>query len=190
MGSDNDWGVPLIKKYDGEIPDDFSSFHQIVRYHDSGVHCFIEDYYLERLWKRPEYYSTYLLRSKLFISPDFSLFTDMPLSMQLWNTYRSRYVGAYMQKLGVNVIPSIGWASDDSFDFCFLGVEQSSTVAISTVGCNNREKFTSGLNAMIGTIHPEKIVWFGERYTDIMSSISTQTIHIKNKRIEKLRNNE
>ena len=31
------------------------------------------------------------------ITPDYSLYRDMPLSMQIWNIFRSRALGSYLQ---------------------------------------------------------------------------------------------
>lgn len=50
---------------------------------------------------------------------DFSLYGDMPKSMMVWNTYRSRLISQLMQKAGIIVIPTVSWADEKTFDFCF-----------------------------------------------------------------------
>ena len=99
------------------------------------------------------------------LSPDFSLYLDYPISLQIYNTYRNRYCGAYWQSLGVNVIPTIGWRDEKSFDFCFDGVEKGSVVAVGTVGIMNnkdaKELFLKGYNEMLKRIEPSKIIIYG-----------------------------
>ena len=43
------------------------------------------------------------------ISPDCSLYRDMPLCLQIANTYMNRAVGHYLQSQGLYVIPNIRW---------------------------------------------------------------------------------
>ena len=44
------------------------------------------------------------------LSPDFSLYMDMPLPMKVWNMYQSRLISAYYQSYGIPVIPTLSWA--------------------------------------------------------------------------------
>lgn len=44
----------------------------------------------ERLWNTPNKYLAKLKKFNGVISPDFSLYRNMPLVMQMWNTYRGR----------------------------------------------------------------------------------------------------
>ena len=57
----------------------------------------------------------------------------------IWNTYRSRLIGQLMQKAGIIVIPTVSWADETTFDFCFDGLPQESTLAISTIGVRRKQ---------------------------------------------------
>lgn len=46
------------------------------------------------------------------ISPDFSLYIDMPLCLQMVNVYLNRAVGCYIQRKGVKVIPNVRWGDE------------------------------------------------------------------------------
>ena len=60
---------------------------------DACIHFYLDDYQFERVWKRPEYYIDKLQRFDSCLTPDFSLYRDMPISMMIWNVYRSRLIG-------------------------------------------------------------------------------------------------
>lgn len=64
---------------------------------DKIVHFFLDDYKFESLWKDPEPKIERLKEFRAVLSPDYSLYTEMPLAVQLFNTFRSRWCGAYFQ---------------------------------------------------------------------------------------------
>lgn len=100
----------------------------------TGIHFFIDDYQFERVWNDPKRYVEALRKFDCVLTPDFSLYTDMPRAMMIYNTYRSRLIGAAMQDAGLKVIPTVSWAKEDSFEFCFDGLPANATLAISTIG--------------------------------------------------------
>ncbi|MBP3197574.1 MAG: DUF4417 domain-containing protein, partial [Butyrivibrio sp.] len=76
------------------------------------------------------------------ISPDCSLYRDMPLVLQIANTYMNRAVGHYLQAHGIYVIPNIRWGDERSYTTCvlpekfaFTGIPKDSIVSIGTYGC-------------------------------------------------------
>ena len=85
---------------------------------------------LYRLWNNPKAYVKKLKKFRGVISPDFSLYRNMPLCMQLWNTYRNRALAVWMQDNGIEVIPNIRFNDERTYSFCFDGVEKNSTVAV------------------------------------------------------------
>jgi len=62
------------------------------------------------------------------IAPDFSLWADDPLVVQLWNVYRARWVSRFWQEAGIKVIPNMGWSDKRSYDFCFDGIPKKCPV--------------------------------------------------------------
>ena len=120
---------------------------------DCGIHFFLDDYQFERVWNRLEFYTNILKRFDCVFTPDFSLYTDMPLPLMIYNVYRSRLIGQYMQKQGIKVIPTISWADRLSYQFCFDGLPKYSTVAVSTVGVikdkNARRLWSEGFTEML-----------------------------------------
>ena len=130
-----------------------------------AVHMFVDDYQIERLWNSPESYVDKLMDFYCVFTPDFSLYLDMPIAMQIWNTYRSRLVGQIMQDYGVRVIPTVSWGAPETFEFCFDGIEQGSIVVVSTIGVKRDETamgiWRAGMNEMIKKIKPSAIWVYG-----------------------------
>lgn len=156
--------IPLIVNQDyKDAP--FISFNQCLTEKDcnKNVHFFIDDYQFERCWRNPEMYANILKKFCSVLSPDFSMWTDMPVALQLYNHYRKQYLGAYWQQRGVKVIPTINWSDESSFDFCFDGYEKKGTVAVSVLGskhCVN--SFMRGYDKMIEILEPNQILVYGD----------------------------
>lgn len=165
----NSLGIPTIKKEEF-IPDWMVPYGQRIRSSkevgQGAVHTFLDDHRFEHLWGRPIDTLTAIEKIGGALSPDFSLYTNFPIAMQIWNVYRSRWLGAYWQTKGIKVIPTISWSDERSFDFCFLGVEKGSHVAISTVGVVRRkeahEPFKKGFFQMLSVIEPSLVLCYGE----------------------------
>lgn len=50
-----------------------------------------------------EYGIPMLQQFRYVLIPDFSLYTDFPKALQIWNHYRKYWIGAYMQLYGIDV---------------------------------------------------------------------------------------
>ena len=165
--STNDfWQMPIIEN-DNFIPDDLIGFNyaKSSKEKNVGIHFYLDDYQFERLWNKPEDYIDILQEYDCILSPDFSLYMDMPMPMKIWNVYRSRQIGHYYQSLGIRVIPTISWGEKATFDFCFKGIPKNSIVSISTIGVKKDEEaykiWKDGMDAMIREIEPSTILVYG-----------------------------
>lgn len=149
------------------VPERLQGFNYVLNKpdHGAGVHFFLDDYQFERIWQRPEYYIEKLGEFDCVLTPDFSLYIDMPVAMQVWNVYRSRLIGQIMQRYGYTVIPTVSWAYSDSFSFCFDGLPEGATLAISTIGVKNNsdqmELWRDGMDAMIELLKPKRLIVYG-----------------------------
>ena len=158
--------MPVIRK-SKFIPSDLIGFNYAMnsKNKNAGIHCFIDDYQFERLWNNPDLYIETIAGYECFLSPDFSLYMDMPMAMKVWNVYRSRLIGQYYQDHGIEVIPTISWAEPETFSFCFDGIEKGSTVAVSTIGVKKDEYalkiWQYGMDEMIKIVQPANILLYG-----------------------------
>lgn len=149
------------------IPDKLIPFSKSISStdYDCFVHFYEDDVNFERIWNNPQKYLPILKRFNGVITPDFSLYRDMPLVMQQWNTYRSRAIGNWLQKSGINVITNIRWGDERSFSFCCTGAPQESIIAIGSHGCikllQERPYFIDGLEHVVKTLKPKCIIVYG-----------------------------
>ena len=131
-----------------------------------GVHFFIDDYLFQRAWHDPPRYALFLRSFPAVMTPDFSMFADYPKAVQVYNHWRKHQLGAYWQRVGMTVIPSIGWIDRDSYSWCFDGEPVGGTVAVSSVGTQKskdaRRLFLDGYNEMMARLTPSKIIFFGD----------------------------
>ena len=129
------------------------------------------------------------------IVPDFSLYLDMPMAMQIWNIYRSRVVAYALQQLGYKVIINVRWTDENSYEFCFEGIEYGSVVAVGSYGCSKEKVditlFNAGLEEMIKRIRPSVIIFYGtvkestkiilERYEQKYIAFGSDTANVMEK---------
>lgn len=110
--------------------------------------------------------------------------------MKIWNTYRSRLLGAYWESQGISVIPTVSWAEKESFDYCFDGLAKHSVLAISSVGVSSSPTATkiwqAGMDEMIERLEPTAIVWYGPDI-DYLIDTSVKIYRYANEQIKALR---
>ena len=126
----------------------------------------------ESIYKNPDDKIERLKKFNAVLSPDFSMYTEMPVALQLYNCFRNRWTGAYLQQNGITVIPTVRWGNLESFNFCFDGIEKGCVVAVSTLGVKNEKShFMLGYNEMRRRIKPEKIICYGKPFDDMKGDI-------------------
>lgn len=161
------YGIPQIEPISMCETNTWIGFNYVKAYStkkdkNTGVHFFLDDYRFERVWNVPDKYLTYLSRYAYVLSPDFSLYSDFPLAVQIYNHYRKHWLAAYWQNAGIKVIPTISWSTEDSFEWCFDGEPTNSVVAVSDLGCRrtteSREAFNLGYTEMLNRLNPSKIL--------------------------------
>ena len=164
--TDGFWQMPIIY-CDEVIPSDLIGFNYAKTSKEKavGIHFYVDDYQFERVWNYPEKYVDILKEYECILSPDFSLYMDMPMPMKIWNVYRSRQIGSYFQRQGIPVIPTISWAEKETFDFAFEGIPEGSIVSVSTIGVKENEDalkiWHDGMDEMIKRINPSAILVYG-----------------------------
>lgn len=139
---------------------------------DKIVHFFLDDYKFEAIWNDPEPRVEKLKKYKAVLAPNYSIYTEMPLSLKVYNTFRSRWCGAYLQAKGIKVIPTVVWGEPNTFWFCFDGITQGSVVAVSTLGVRKEKSlFMQGYNEMIRKVKPKAIICYGEPFEEMQGKI-------------------
>ena len=175
--------IPIIRPcYD--IPNRLIAFSRCIssKDHNYWVHFYEDDYLFERLWRNPKKYLPILQRYNGVILPDWSLYRDMPLVMQLWNIYRSRAIGTWLQANGVKVIPNLRYGDRRTFKVCTDGLSKHSVIAVGTHGTlkilEDRDIFVKGLDVVVRRIAPAAIVVYGACPDDIFQKYRDMGIKI------------
>lgn len=116
---DGKFELPTVFQEKEEIiPLDMIPFDKRNEYkeqNDLFIHFFINDDKFVQLLSNPNKYIGELKSFKGVISPDFSLYRDMPYSEQASNTHINRSLGHYMQSQGLYVIPNVRWSDRRRF---------------------------------------------------------------------------
>ena len=160
--------IPCITTSD-KIPNRVVSFSKAVSKNWNDFDCWVTFYEydrkFERLWHNPRQYLPRLQKFNGIISPDFSLYRNMPLVMQEWNTYRGRALAVWLQNNGIEIIPNVRYNDERTYEFCFDGIEKNKSVALGTHGCLKSKEdilyFKLGLAVMVNRLTPKNIIVYG-----------------------------
>lgn len=189
--TDGKYQMPVINN-DKFIPKELLGFNYAKTSENKkiGIHFYLDDYQFERVWNSPMEYIQVLEEYDCILSPDFSLYMDMPIAMKIWNVYRSRLIGQFYQNSGIKVIPTISWAEEETFEFCFDGIPKGSIVSVSTIGVKqDKEAFKiwkNGMDEMIRRIEPSAILVYGGEIEYDYGNI--KVVYYDNKVTENMKN--
>ena len=175
------YDIPVMKRTDttGEVFARYCDWKEIEDPENTIVHSYYDDYKFINMWRDPDCYLENLLEYKAVVAPDFSLYTDFPLALQIMSCYKRQWIGAYWQSLGIDVIPDVVWGEPKSYEFCFDGIPQGGTVAVSTVGVKKDPEwngeignlFRDGYNEMLRRINPDTIIFYGDMIDGLEGNI-------------------
>lgn len=182
--------MPVIEPVE-HIPEDLIGFNYALTASDkaSGIHFYIDDYQFERVWNQPDFYLDKLTEFDCMLTPDFSLYTEMPIAMKIWNTYRSRLIGQMAQRKGIIVIPTVSWCEAETFSFCFDGLPKRSVLSISTIGVKKEDYnfglWKAGVDEMIRRLKPKTLLIYGGEVEYDFGKI--KTVYFNNKVTERMK---
>lgn len=174
--------IPALSKHDSIlIPKDMLPFDKrnVVKEKDLAIDFYMHDVTFKQVLTATSRYLDELSKYAAVISPDCSLYRDMPLCLQITNTYMNRAVGFYLQKHGIYVIPNVRWGDERSFEFCFQGLPTNDIVCISTHGCikgyENKYYFKLGLEKTLNVLKPQVVLVHGIMPCDVFSDFISET---------------
>ena len=136
--------------------------------------------------RRPNEFIDDLAKFAGIISPDNSLYRDMPLACQICNIYRSRLIGSYLQRKGIKVIGDCRWGDERTYStdlfsepVAFVGLPKYSIVAVGTYGCiqgkTDKSHFKRGLEAMLDYLKSKVVLVYGPMPDEIFSKFKGRT---------------
>lgn len=199
LPSSNRWGVPDTRAdmlFEG-LPDDVwvSQPHEGKTWlylHGSNKHpegmksiraFYVDDYRFESVWTHAVsmLYSLKGIGHVALVEPDFSLWWEMPFSVQLYNVYRSRWCARYWQEAGFRVIPSLKWSGPASFEFSTAGLPPE--IPVAAVQCrtlNNgkaNDRFKAGLRHQLETVKVKTLLAYGgAQHKDLFEDLPCKVV--------------
>jgi len=160
--------MPEVKAYTGEIPIALTPYSMKDTGNTHGaLHFYIDDYRFTGMymWGHLSQFTEKVTPYKMVIAPDFSVYLDQSLALNLFQLYQNRFVSAYWQSEGLQVIPSVSWGNADSFEYCFDGLPQNSVLSIGGVGNSHHASMLQlweyGVNLTIEQLHPKALIMYG-----------------------------
>ena len=175
--------IPKLRATD-EVPKKLIPFSQAVssKDYDCWVHFYEDDCKFERIWNNPTRYLKILSRFEGVITPDFSVYRDMPKVMQEWNIYRSRAFAFALQRQGTNVIVNIRFGDARTYETACLGVPENASIAFGTHGImkdrEDRDIFREGLEFAVLKLKPKTIIVYGTTPSEIFEIYKQENIEI------------
>ena len=141
-------------------------------------HFFIDDYQFNRIWNNFDKYLKLLLFCQGCITTDFSLYRDDDTDNLIWNCLRNRTIAYALQKNGIPIIPTAGFAGESSWEWCFDGLPSNSTLALTNNGGRKDKEaqrlFVGGLETLVNLKRPRALVfcgsypkWINSKYPEI-----------------------
>lgn len=133
------------------------------------------DNYLDELKKFPG-----------IVTPDCSLYIDMPLCLQIANIYMNRAIGHYLQEKGLYVIPNVRWGDERTYTeellgekVAFAGLPKGSILSVGTYGCirskASQTYFREGLFSMLDELEPEIVLVYGSMPEKVFEGLRART---------------
>ncbi len=161
---------PILKPYTG--PTDFSIFPfnkwKSLSGANQALHFFQYDYRFDNaVWKNLESTTRKLIPFDFLFTPDYSLYVEEYLTqLNKEAIYKTRFVGAYWQNCGFNVIPTVSWGNANSFSYALDGLPTNSVLATCGVGNKHCKSSLSlwkyALQRIDSELTPIKIFVYGE----------------------------
>lgn len=186
-------GLTVVRPYDIaqiqpclQVPAKLVAFSEAVSRNDvnqaSWVHFYEDDSKFDRLWSNPTKYFARLREYQGLISPDFSIYRNMPSAMKIWNTYRNYLLGARWQADGLNVIANIRLSGENSIPYALAGAPRRSVIALGLHGCtrnrDNRVHVRREVQVLLEELQPAGVVLYGSAAYGILEEASERDVPV------------
>lgn len=127
------------------------------------VFMFRNDCAINKYWWHPAKYIPLLQTAACVAVPDFSVDPHMDYEELRHMVYQGRWLGCFWQDRGITALPTLVWATPDTYDICFDSIPKHSVVVLSTIGVRkNLSSFQAGYDEMMKRIEPELIIVYGD----------------------------
>lgn len=149
----------------------FSERNRVIHPEHRWIDHFIDDYRFASVWQYLLRYLPMYSKYAGVIGTDFSMLPELTNAENIWNCTRNRIIDYRLQSLGIDVIPSVGWIDEDSFEWCFDGLPSHGSLAVSNNGCltepYSRKLFVKGVTEVIRRLSPSHLIICGSKMSEL-----------------------
>ena len=124
-GSDNLYGIPMLdlNMQADHLEAPFAGWGTMARKNKmtGTYHFYVDDNRFEQVWRDP----VDVANSACYavVEPNFSVYTDMPKAVAIWQMFRKRWLARWFQSIGIRVIVDLNIAHRHD-DLRFIGVPE------------------------------------------------------------------
>lgn len=166
--------MPEVAPYNGSLDFNLVSYVDRAKHHgkNEALHFFLDDYKFLSVWNSLERVTHSLYKYDYLFAPDFSLFTDDDKfhNINRDSVYHSRFIAAYWQQCGYQVIPTASWGDANSFKYCFEGLPENSVIAVCGIGHNQDKSHNTlwqvAVHRLIAEKKPTTLIIYGGKQDD------------------------
>ena len=133
------------------------------------LNFYTNDERFDTFWEKTAEYISKILNAgiRYVISPNYSLWHGMARALHIYNVFRSRWVGRYMQEAGLFVIPDVNWSDEESFEYCLLGLPTGApilSVQLQTIKTQDEiNRAVYGLARSVRELQPERLLIYSAK---------------------------
>ena len=205
--SKSDFGIPMLSRQSlmEEIPDDLDTWvgasrhtaeeikdktkwwlynysvgTRDVPYERVILSFYVHDEKFENWWHLPAYYSARFFSAGVrnIITPDYSMWTDWPKALSVYNVYRQYWLGRFFQQADFKVCPNLCFSDPSSYDYAWDGIPQSPpmvSVQLQTIKKDRAQEWdyaARGLKTGLERVKPGAlIVYTGDPGRELVESV-------------------
>lgn len=177
---DNFFDFPELQACDEILNSSYLDFDSLRSYRKSDKflytpHFFCDDYKFNCIWDMPNRYLLYFKQFRQVVMPDFSLYYDYPVALQIYNKYRNHWLARFWSDNGISVIPNISLSLPVFHELTIIGYPKNSIVAFSDIGIAKNNIYSdivdSSFRFMVKELKPIKVLYFTRsssvQYSDV-----------------------
>ncbi len=182
--------MPVLKPFNGYVPNRMVAFDEAYSKNDTEciVHFYEDDRRFIRLFHNPSKYLGFLKKCAAVIGPDLSQFAYMDETSRYFHAWHNRAMSAWLQRMGVNMIPNVTWSRRDSFEYSYDGMPKQSIIAVNCTGiCSHdvsKYMWREGYKNVVLPLEPLIIIRYGDKMPGEKENI---TLYYNNERLNRLR---
>ena len=188
----SEFGFPILPAVNVS-PTDTIDFREslsrtLSNYANKSVNFYLHDEKFESVWNSPDRYIDHFRAFDCILGLDYSIDTQMPLVMQMWNKYRNHALDYYFSHSGIRVIPNINILPEQCWPWCWQGLPEQSTLCCSTNGRVKskaaRLEFCRCFAEMERQLNPFRVILVGHEIPELQPQSEIIYLKSRNQRMK------